>query len=271
MDELSGALLPPSFAGGDEMKIVKVTWMRTCRLASMLFALAANAVGEPLITTQPQDQTNYAGTTATFTVAATGTGFLHYQWQKYAGGFMGLADETNTSLTLINVQTNDAADYRVLATDATGTTNSVAVHLWVVMPGTLAISQPTPDLVTLSWQGDMGLVETIMPTSGSLDCALWFRVPGVSPVTLPVRAEPRFFRLIALPPAIHEHALNQCRSGDVRACEDCIQDYFLITGLLPASSQMEEADSIGAYFGSCFCVEARLAIEELNVGIQPQR
>jgi hypothetical protein len=35
----------------------------------------------PTITTQPQSQTKYVGQTATFTVAATGTGSLSYQWK----------------------------------------------------------------------------------------------------------------------------------------------------------------------------------------------
>ena len=40
------------------------------------------ALAQPVITTQPQDQTNVIGTTATFWVQATGTEPLAYQWQK---------------------------------------------------------------------------------------------------------------------------------------------------------------------------------------------
>ena len=43
---------------------------------------AATLYVVPKITTQPKDQTVAAGTTATFTVAATGRGTLKYQWQS---------------------------------------------------------------------------------------------------------------------------------------------------------------------------------------------
>src|SRR5437762_11337347 len=46
-------------------------------------ALAVNAAPlAPTITTQPASQTVTAGQTATFTVTATGTAPLSYQWQK---------------------------------------------------------------------------------------------------------------------------------------------------------------------------------------------
>ena len=253
-----------------EIKDMKPALLKACFLAVSSVALTMSVPGQPLITTQPLDQTNYIGITAIFTVAANGTGPLSYQWQKYSTGFADIAGQTNASLTLINVQTNDAADYRVQITDTTGTTNSQAAHLYVAMPATLSISLPAPGLMTLSWPGNMALIEAIVPKSGSLSCALWFRVAGVSPVTLLVRPEPRVFRLVALPTTSLEHSLNLCRGNNVQACEDCIQSYFFLSGPLPASAQMEEADSIGIELGSCFCVEAQLPIGELNWGIQPQ-
>jgi len=47
-----------------------------------LLRLLVAAIDPPAITTQPSDQTNNAGTTATFTVSATGTLPLSYHWKK---------------------------------------------------------------------------------------------------------------------------------------------------------------------------------------------
>ena len=45
-----------------------------------------------------------------------------------------LANRTNATLVLTNVQTSDAGDYRVVVTDATGTTNSDVASLTVMVP-----------------------------------------------------------------------------------------------------------------------------------------
>lgn len=50
------------------------------RLALLLTAIV-NGFGQPVITTEPQSRTNVVGTDATFTVLATGTGPLAYQWR----------------------------------------------------------------------------------------------------------------------------------------------------------------------------------------------
>jgi len=88
----------------------------------------------PSISTQPQSCTNLAGMTATFTVVATGTEPLAYQWQKYLTAWSDLADRTNTTLVLTNVQTSDEADYRVAVTNVDGATNSAPAHLYVITP-----------------------------------------------------------------------------------------------------------------------------------------
>src|SRR5437899_7136286 len=46
----------------------------------------------PAITTQPANQTVTAGQTATFTVVATGTGPLNYQWQMNGWRISGAAN-----------------------------------------------------------------------------------------------------------------------------------------------------------------------------------
>ena len=102
--------------------------------AGLFLAALGTGFGQPVITQQPQSCTNVVGTTATFTVGATGTEPLAYQWQKYASAFTNLVGRTNAALVLTNVQTSHAGDYRVVVTDATGTTNSDVASLTVMVP-----------------------------------------------------------------------------------------------------------------------------------------
>src|SRR5207249_10247742 len=71
----------------------------------------------PLITTQPSSQTVTAGQTATFTVAATGTAPLSYQWQKN-----GMPVGTNSaSYTTPPTTTEDnGAQFTVVVNNRTG-------------------------------------------------------------------------------------------------------------------------------------------------------
>src|SRR4029077_15341328 len=59
----------------------------------------------PTITTQPGNQTVTAGQTATFTVVATGTAPLSYQWQKNGANITGA---TSTSYTTPVTTTADS-------------------------------------------------------------------------------------------------------------------------------------------------------------------
>jgi poly(3-hydroxybutyrate) depolymerase len=102
--------------------------------AGLLLAAVNVSCGRPVITAQPQDQTNILGTTAIFTVGAIGTPEPAYQWQKLDGSWTNLTDRTNTTLVLTNVQTSDEADYRAVVTNTAGATNSAAAHLYVIVP-----------------------------------------------------------------------------------------------------------------------------------------
>jgi len=72
----------------------------------------------PAITSQPTNQTVLTGANATFTVVATGTAPLSYQW--YFDTTTSLLDETNSSLTLISVDASDEGDYHVEVSNAHG-------------------------------------------------------------------------------------------------------------------------------------------------------
>ena len=83
----------------------------------------------PSISTQPQSQTVNQGNTATFSVVASGTGPLLYQW-KFKG--TNIANATDSSYTKNNVQATNAGSYSVAITNSVGFSNSANAILTVV-------------------------------------------------------------------------------------------------------------------------------------------
>ena len=87
----------------------------------------------PQIVSPPLSRTNLVGTTATFTVSATG-GYLAYQWLKDGallsdGG--NLSGANATTLVLTNVSFADAGSYSVIVTNIAGSITSAPVTLTV--------------------------------------------------------------------------------------------------------------------------------------------
>jgi hypothetical protein len=81
------------------------------------------------IASQPAATTNYAGTTASFTVVATAPAPLFYQW--YFGTNL-LSGQTNSTLSVPSVGPSSVGYYRVVISSLSGTTNSVPALLTVL-------------------------------------------------------------------------------------------------------------------------------------------
>jgi formylglycine-generating enzyme required for sulfatase activity len=137
----------------------------------------------PAITSQPVSRTNFVGTTATFTVTATGTAPLAYQWRLNGtnlvngGNVSGVA---TTNLTLASVKSADAGGYSVVINDAYGSVTSAIAMLTVWLPPQLQITRSGPQ-VLLSWptSGPTFVVET----SSNLSAVTAWRVV-ISGVTI---------------------------------------------------------------------------------------
>lgn len=115
-------------------------------------AIATLGVGNvaPDITVQPQNQTNTAGSTVLFSVTATGTVPLSYQW--YFNTNTLLPSGTNALLTLSNLSTNDAGKYRVHVSNNFGSDTSTDATL-VVTPVPTAL----PDTNMVGWAAFAGV------------------------------------------------------------------------------------------------------------------
>ena len=83
----------------------------------------------PGITQNPTNQTVLAGQPATFTVAATGTPPLTYQWQKDG---VPLAGATSSTLTLSNVAPGDSGGYSCAVGNSAGSVTSQVATLTVI-------------------------------------------------------------------------------------------------------------------------------------------
>jgi len=89
-----------------------------------------NSTEPPGIAGQPGNQNVTIGQTANFSVTATGAAPLSYQW--YYNTNTVLTGETNSTLALLNVNTNQAGKYSVAITNFYGATNSTFATLNVI-------------------------------------------------------------------------------------------------------------------------------------------
>ena len=92
-------------------------------IGALLLALPARADTAPVITSAPSSQTVNLGVGATFSVTATGTAPLAYQWYKNGTAISGA---TAASYAIASVQASDAATYTVAVTNGAGTARTYA-------------------------------------------------------------------------------------------------------------------------------------------------
>lgn len=130
---------PPAVSGdnGATFRVVVTNAAGTATSAAATLTVTAAPVG-PTITTQPSNQTVSAGQTATFSVAASGTAPLMYQWQKNNLNISGATSATY--VTPPTVSGDNGASFRVMVTNAVNsvTSNSatLTVNPVVASPGT---------------------------------------------------------------------------------------------------------------------------------------
>jgi len=98
----------------------------------------------PTFSPGPANQTNVAGTTASFTATVTGYGDIAYQWLSnnvpLANGGR-ISGATNTTLSISSVQLSDVANYALRASNFIGVSTSAVATLTVeVAPTSVTIS-----------------------------------------------------------------------------------------------------------------------------------
>jgi hypothetical protein len=86
-------------------------------------SVGTNAGAAPNITGQPQPQTVSVGGTANFSVTATGSAPLTYQWRRNSNNLTdgaGIVGSQTSALSLSNVQLTQAGNYDVVVTNTLG-------------------------------------------------------------------------------------------------------------------------------------------------------
>jgi Immunoglobulin domain/Immunoglobulin I-set domain len=114
----------------------------------------------PEITTQPTNQTVSVGQTAAFSVAATGTAPLQFQWQKNSKAITGATGSNYT--TPATVSGDNGSSFTVVVTNAAGSMTSHAATL-TVSAGPVApqiTTQPANQTVTVGQTATFSVAAT---------------------------------------------------------------------------------------------------------------
>ena len=118
-----------------------------------------STVTAPSITSQPTSQTVTVGGTASFSVTATGTAPLAYQW-KFNG--TSISGATNSTYSITNVQTSNAGNYTVTVSNSAGSVTSNTATLTVNSTTTAPsiTSQPASQTVAVGGTASFSVTAT---------------------------------------------------------------------------------------------------------------
>ena len=125
---LSLANAQSSDAGSYSVTVSNAAGSATSATANVTISALSVA---PTITLQPAAASAVVGGSVTFTVSATGTAPLNYQWRKNSSP---ITNATNATLSLGSAQPGDAASYTVTITNVAGSVTSSAAVLTVTPP-----------------------------------------------------------------------------------------------------------------------------------------
>jgi hypothetical protein len=155
-------------AGSYAVVITNVAGSVTSLLASLTVLVP------PAITTQPSNRTAVVGTSANFSVTATGTASLGYQW---AFDGTNLAGATADTLLLTNVEAAQAGSYAVVITNVAGSVTSLVASLTVAPAGAIiSISLSAGTGVSIAFPSVAGL-SYVLDYKNSLDDPTWTPLP----------------------------------------------------------------------------------------------
>lgn len=144
-------------------------WVALFSFAMLLLGLASPAYAQtaPSIISHPTNRNAVIGSDVTFSVTASGTSPLSYQWRRDS---VNISGATAATLALPNVQPGNAGSYTCVVTNAHGSATS--------NPATLTLSS-TPRIVNVSCLASAG--------TGDSTLVMGFYISGTGAKTLLIR------------------------------------------------------------------------------------
>ncbi|MGB9287056.1 MAG: hypothetical protein WCB59_23815, partial [Candidatus Sulfotelmatobacter sp.] len=177
---------------GTQYKVVVSNAAGNVTSDAATLTVTATAVA-PTITQQPASATVTAGQTATFSVTASGTDPLSYQWLQ---GTTTITGATSASYTTAATTTaNNGTQYKVVVSNSVGSVTS--------NPATLTVNPAAPATTdVLTYHNDVArtgqnLTETILTTSNVVSSG--FGKLGFYPVDGLVDAQPLYASNVSIP------------------------------------------------------------------------
>ncbi len=205
----SNSYTTPAAATGDNaarftVVVSNSTGSATSNAAILTVTSAQQGNTAPQIITQPASQAVTAGQSATFTVVATGSPTLTYQWQKNGANIAGA---TSASYTTPATATSDSGEsFDVIVRNSFGTVTSVSASL-TVNPSTGSNPPPPPppsgsstDVTTYHYDNlrtGQNTHETVL-THANVNSST-FGLLGSFPVDGHVDAQPLYLSAVAIP------------------------------------------------------------------------
>ena len=145
--------------------IAIVAWLTACgydpaTTGTAQTQITTQTTTPPQITTQPTSQSVSVGQTATFSVAATSTTPLQYQWRKSGTAIVGATGSSYT--TSAAVSGDNGSSFTVVVTNATGSMTSNAATLTVTAAPTAPqiTTQPVNQTVSVGQTATFHVVAT---------------------------------------------------------------------------------------------------------------
>ncbi len=120
------------------------------RTNSAVYKIVYSGTTAPLITNQPQSITVTQGNQASFSVTATGSAPLTYQWRKNGADISGATGNVYTIATAVEA---DEGSYSVVVTNAAGSVTSNSATLTVNPPNTKPVGTITAPAVGSTYGG----------------------------------------------------------------------------------------------------------------------
>jgi len=172
-----------STVAGDAGSYTVVVSNSAGSVTSSAATLTVNAAANPpSITTQPASVTVTAGASASFSVTATGTAPMTYQWQK---GGVAISGATASSYSISSTVAGDAGNYTVVVSNSAGSVTSSAATLTVsAAPTSAPVITASPSSATQVAGTSLSLTSTV--TGGGLSYQ-WSKdgvaIPGATAAT----------------------------------------------------------------------------------------